>query len=113
MTSQQATGNGKMSFEKQIVDLGELASGDVVGAKFRFHNIGSAPLIIKSVEPDCGCTKVIFPQYPVPADNYGTVDVQFDTSGLNGYQYKTIKVFVDLGIDKTELIKLAFTANVQ
>lgn len=92
------------------IDLGQLQYGEIVGVKYKLQNIGNAPLTIAEIKTTCGCTKAIYPKQPINKDETATIELIFDTSGLNGYQYKTATVVTQSC--KTQEIKIAFTAEI-
>ncbi len=79
-------------FESDIHDFGELESGEIVAFTFKFTNTGNKNLLIKSIESDCGCISVSYPPKPVKPGETGYIEVEFDSSGLFGKQFKPITV---------------------
>ncbi|MBQ9471324.1 MAG: DUF1573 domain-containing protein [Bacteroidales bacterium] len=71
-------------------DFGKIRSGEVVSISFRFKNGGSAPLIIKDVLPDCGCTSAKLPKRMFEPQEQGTIEVEFNSKGWHGSQYKQV-----------------------
>ena len=74
---------------------------------FDFTNISSAPIVIMSVRPSCGCTTTKLPTLPwtlAPGTNgqiEATVNLYVDTGTL----YKTLMVYTDRGF-KTLMLKI-------
>lgn len=46
----------QVRFSKKIIDFDTVPDDTVLKAKFMLYNVGSHPLKIKSVNPDCTCT---------------------------------------------------------
>lgn len=67
---------------------------------FTFINSGTAPLIINSIDPSCGCIQVLkYSIKPIAPGEKGTVTVAFDPqSDTKGFFSKTI------GIRSNELL---------
>lgn len=85
----------KMHFPEQVYDYGFIMQGDTVQHDFYFKNIGNDDLVIKRVEPSCGCTIPIFPKQPIAPGEDGKVSVTFKSAGKLGRQVPTIKVFTN------------------
>ena len=90
-------------------DFGILQSGEIVVFSFTVTNTGNSELKIKNVEADCGCVHAEFLKEPVPPGKTGLIEVEFDSSGLFGRQFKTIEVHANTKKPK----QLAIFAEVQ
>ena len=88
----KVTGITEIKFNEEIHDFGMLKSGEIVVASFTFSNTGEHNLVIDEIESGCGCIKVDFPKEPVKVNGKGVVEVEFDSSGMFGKQYKTIEI---------------------
>lgn len=55
--SEQQVGDGKLKFLNKVHDFGTIYRDTVLSAKYTFVNIGTEPVHIESVHPDCQCTK--------------------------------------------------------
>ena len=55
---------------------------------------GDAPLLIKLVEPGCGCTKVNWSKKPTKKGNEAIISVEFDGKAF-GFFRKDIEVFMN------------------
>jgi hypothetical protein len=79
-------------FERTEYDFGQIKEGEKVVYTYKFTNTGSAPLIVESVQPSCGCTAPDWSKEPVPVNGTGFVKVEFDSNGKQGIQNKVVTV---------------------
>lgn len=86
------TGTSKIEFEEEIYDFGSLISGEIVVTTFKFTNIGEHNLIINEIESDCGCVTVNFNKEPIKPGDTGLIEIEFDSSGMFGRQFKSIEI---------------------
>ena len=96
-------------FNEEMHNFGSLQAGEIVVCTFVVINTGNKMLTIKDVVTDCGCVNVRFPKEPILKGNTGLIEVEFDTSGLFGRQFKTIEVHANTKKPK----QLAIFAEVQ
>ena len=84
---------GLLEFEKKIIDKGDVYEGDIVEALYTFTNVGSEPLTIEYVNPDCICTNFKFTKEPIEINQKGFVKLVLDTKNKYGQQklFATIK----------------------
>ncbi len=108
-SSSAEPGNTEIVFTEPSHDFGKLEAGEIVLFSFVFTNEGPNDYLIKELHSDCGCVKTNFPEQPVKPGETGVIEVELDTSGLVGREYKTIEV---LGNTK-ELKHLAIFAEVK
>lgn len=85
----------KMHFPEKVHDYGFIMQGDTVQHDFYFKNIGNADLVIKRVEPSCGCTIPIYPKEPIAPGEGGKISVTFKSAGKLGRQVPHIKVITN------------------
>ncbi len=90
--SEKPTGVTEIVFNEEIHDFGELISGEIVVATFVLTNSGKHNLIINKVISDCGCVQVNFSKEPVKPGKTGFIEVEFDSSGMFGKQFKSIEI---------------------
>jgi hypothetical protein len=79
-------------FERLEYDFGQIREGDKVSYTYKFTNTGTAPLIVQSVQPSCGCTAPDWSKEPIPVNGTGFVKVEFDSNGKTGIQNKVVTV---------------------
>ena len=86
------TDTARILFTEYEHDFGKIKEGEIVGFIFTFENVGSGPLVLSSVVTSCGCTVPKYSTKPVAPGGKGTLEVEFNSSGYNGQQTKTITV---------------------
>ncbi len=92
--SSDATTNAepRIQFQQPLYDFGKAKSGEVVKYSFIFTNIGDAPLVLASVQPQCGCTAAGEWTRTVEPGKTGSIPIQFNTANYEGPVLKTITV---------------------
>lgn len=83
---------GVFQFESQEHDFGTIREGEVVKHLYKFKNVGTAPLIVSDVKPQCGCTATNWTKDPVQPGGSGEIEVQFDSNGRAGQNSKSTTV---------------------
>lgn len=106
---QQLSGTTNIEFDEEIYDFGSLISGEIVIATFKFTNTGDHNLVIKKIESDCGCVTAKFSKTAVKPGNSGIIELEFDSSGMFGNQFKSIEI----NANTKELKHLAIFASVK
>ncbi len=96
-------------FTEEMHNFGSLKSGEIVVFSFEFKNTGSNSLVIDDIITDCGCVKASSHKKTTPPGGAGIIEVEFDSSGLWGKQFKTIEIYANT--KKTK--QLAIFADVQ
>ncbi len=104
----QYKGKPKIEFISKSHDFGTLKEGEIVECTFKFKNIGTAPLKIIYVEPDCGCTTPKYDKDFILPGKEGKIKAVFDSNGFRNNIYKTIDVETNADTTITELIITAF-----
>jgi len=103
------TGITNIEFNEEIHDFGYLKSGEIVIFTFSFTNTGEHNLVIKDIKSDCGCVKAKFSKESIKPYQTGYIEVEFDSSGLFGKQFKSIEIHANT----KELKHLAIFAEVE
>jgi hypothetical protein len=85
----------EMNFPEKVFDYGFIMQGDTVQHDFYFKNVGNDNLVIKRVEPSCGCTIPVYSKEPIAPGEDGKISVTFKSAGKLGRQTPTIKVFTN------------------
>ena len=77
----------KMTFEKEIIDLGEFMQYDDPSSKceFIFTNTGKEPLIISKAKGSCGCTVPEWPKEPIMSGETGSIKVNYDEKRVGAF----------------------------
>lgn len=92
-------------------NMGSMKSGDKLDVVFRFKNTGTKPLIIKAVNPKCGCTASEKPTKPFAPGETGEIKAGFDSNGQGtGSKSKAVDVIANTN---PELTQLTFNVNVK
>lgn len=99
----------EFKFNEEMHNFGLLKSGEVVVFSFVVTNSGNKNLRIKNAETDCGCIKAEFNNHSILPGETGIIEVEFDSSGLIGKQFKTIVINANTKKPK----QLAIFAEVQ
>ena len=93
--SEKPTGITEITFNEKIHDFGELISGEIVITTFVLTNTGNHNLIIEDVKSGCGCLQVSFPKESIKPQTTGLIEIEFDSSGMFGKQFKSIEVIAN------------------
>jgi hypothetical protein len=83
----------RISFEREIVDLGRVPVNQKVTVHFPFINTGDSPLIIDDVKAGCGCTKVSKKVPPVAPNSRSEISAELDTGEMT-FGKKTRRLLV-------------------
>jgi hypothetical protein len=86
------TAKAVITFAEYEHDFGKVKEGRKVRHTFTFENTGTGSLVIQSATTTCGCTVPRYDRRPIAPGKGGKLDVEFDTSGRDGMQTKTITV---------------------
>ena len=105
----ESDGAAKPVFAFVEHDLGNLKRGEEAGARFRFKNEGTSPLLIEKVKTGCGCTVAKYTRKPIKPGDAGFVEVIFDSTGKSGMQFQQVSVYFK-GLDRP--IQLSLVAKV-
>lgn len=92
----KAKGLTSIGVDKQIHDFGEITNGEIVACTFKVTNKGKNPLIIKKIEASCGCAFFNWNKKPIPPGDSTKIEVEFNSSGRYGKQYKVISIFANI-----------------
>jgi len=79
-----------LEFETETHDFGSITEGEKIQYAFKFKNVGTGDLVIRSANGSCGCTVPEWPHEPVPPGATGVINITFDSKGKNGMQHKTV-----------------------
>lgn len=95
--------NPVISFNEDLVDLGEAMEGEVLEYTFEFVNKGKDALVISNIVTSCGCTIVDWSRRPVYPSKKGKIAVKFDTKNNIGLQTKSIIILSNSDKEKDEI----------
>lgn len=91
------------------LDKGTITEGEKIEVAYRFKNTGSKPLVIKDVQPSCGCTVAEKPEEPIAPGGEGVIKGIFNSANKPGPNHKTITVVANT---QPETYPLTFTVVV-
>jgi hypothetical protein len=82
-----------MSFDSEKLEVGDVKQGPQVQGEFSFKNTGQNILVIKNVQPSCGCTGIVADEKKeYQPGEQGKIKFTFNTEGRQGKNDKTITV---------------------
>jgi hypothetical protein len=81
-----------LEFEQDTHDFGSITEGEKIQYAFKFKNVGTGELVIRSANGSCGCTVPEWPHEPVPPGGSGVINITFNSAGKNGMQHKTVTI---------------------
>ena len=80
-----ATAQPRLTVENATVSVGDILFQQPRTFSFSITNSGNQPLILSSVTPSCGCTKVKWPSDPIAAGESATIEAVFDAQMLGTF----------------------------
>lgn len=92
-------------------NMGQINEGQKIEISFRFKNTGSKPLVIKDVQPSCGCTVPSIPKEPIAPGEEGVIKGIFDSAAKPGINNKTMTVIANTEGSPQHV--LSFTVDVK
>lgn len=95
MTEAEKKNAPKLEFDSQSHDWGEINGVDKQSHDFVLKNTGNENLIIRKVKASCGCTAVTPAKTVLAKGEETTIHVEFNPSGKQGSQHKTITVITN------------------
>ena len=81
-----------LEFEEESHDFGKMTEGEKLQYAFKFKNVGTGDLVIRSANGSCGCTVPEWPKEAIPPGGKGVINITFDSAGKTGMQHKTITI---------------------
>ena len=99
----------KVEVKEPSHNFGTLLSGEIVKHTFYIKNTGKNNLIIQNIETSCGCTSPKYDKKPIPPGKEGKIEIEFNSLGRIGKQYKAIYVFANI---PEKVVTLNITANI-
>ena len=99
-----------IEWETTSKDYGTIKEGQKLEVSFTFKNVGTNPLVIKSVSPSCGCTAAEPPSKPIPPGGSGEITASFDSKDRKGANHKDL--FVEANTEGSKTHRLVFDVNV-
>lgn len=81
--------------EQTKFNFGTVKAGTDVKHSFVLQNTGHRNLMIRKIQPSCGCTAAVPGQRVIAPEASTTLEVVFRTAGRNGRQQKSILLFTN------------------
>jgi hypothetical protein len=109
------TGKAKspgIDFGSVTYSFGTIQEGKPVDHVFEFTNIGTDTLIVKQIQPTCGCTVTGDYDKEVKPGKTGKIPVTFKTSGFDGPVAKSIIVKTNVPGNSDSILTLTGTVRV-
>ena len=100
----EEAGLGKIRWDKEEHDFGEILDGDMVSHTFTFTNTGEGPLTLTDTKTRCGCTVPEYSEDPIMPGQQGEMTVLYDSKDQLGEQSKAIVVYCNGTPRKTALV---------
>jgi copper(I)-binding protein len=82
----------KIQFDNLMYDFGRVKSGELVKHTYYFTNTGDEVLLIKAVQPQCGCTAAGEWTKEVAPGKSGQIPIQFNSAGYSAPVLKQVTV---------------------
>jgi len=91
---------------KESHDFGLVVEGEQASQTFEVTNTGSAPLVITSVQPSCGCTTPDWTKEPILPGKTGVIKASYNSQGRPGVFNKSITVVSNSTIEGTKVLTI-------
>lgn len=93
-----AAQNGpQATFKKKGLKFDEILEGTTLRVVWYFSNTGSAPLLIQSAKPSCGCTDVVYPKVALAPGAKDSIVASFNSTGRPLYNAKGVNLTSNAG----------------
>jgi hypothetical protein len=83
-----------LKWETMNIDEGKIPQGTPNTVTFKFTNTGKTPLVLKTVQPSCGCTTSDYTKEPVAPGKTGYVKATYNAAAMGSFT-KSITVTTD------------------
>jgi hypothetical protein len=98
-------GKPDLSINNVTHDFGKIPQGEPASHSFTIKNTGDAPLVIKDVEPSCGCTTPKWPKKPISPGDSAEIKAVYDAESMGAFQ-KSIHVKTNVPFSGTKTLKI-------
>ena len=98
---------GQLKWENPEQTLNAKPLDKFILAKFRFTNVGTAPVKITDVRTSCGCTTASLQKREYAPGESGEIDANFRFDGRVGHQEKWIIVTTDWVLPQPTILRFA------
>lgn len=86
----------KIQFDNIEHKFGKVPEGTMIKHTFKFKNIGTIPLIINDVAPQCSCTTTDFPKKAIFPNESGEITLELDTKNKRGEVEKNARIVANI-----------------
>lgn len=94
-TKRRVKKNPVVHFVEKEKNYGRVLKGDTVTMTYTLINEGKNPLIIRKIQPSCGCTASRSDKMEIAAGDSATITVNFATAGRAGEDTKAITIITN------------------
>lgn len=84
-----------LTFKKDLVDLKEIPQGKPVTVEFEYTNNSDKPVLIKNVQPTCGCTIAAYDKASIAPGKSGKITATYNAAGMGTFSKSLIVEFSD------------------
>lgn len=82
----------KIEFVSENLELGEVKVGETIKSSMKFKNVGTEPLVLKSVVGSCGCTVPEYPTTPIKPGDTAEIKISYSVGSSAGSFSKTVTI---------------------
>ena len=79
-----------LELEGRSVEVGVIPTDTIVEGVMRIRNTGDAPLVIKRIFAECGCTTPSSPKDPILPGEWGEINVRFHSQGRPPGEFRKV-----------------------
>jgi hypothetical protein len=87
-------------------DFGDIHQGVKLSHDFTVKNAGNSDLIIREINPSCGCTAAVLEDPVIPPGKQTAIRVTFDTTGFAGNKSKTVRIYSNDPARSSEVLRI-------
>ncbi len=85
-------------------DFGEVAQGAILEEEFKIKNIGTKDLIIRSLDPACGCTSAVINDPVIKPGSESSIRLSFNTLGFRGDKEKVLRIYSNDPLNSSQVV---------
>lgn len=93
LTPKQLEEAPKIVAVEEMIDLGEVAEGELINGVFKIANEGLNTLRVLRVKPECGCNTTTLSNDKLEKGQTAKLNLQFDATGYDGLVIKNIDIY--------------------
>jgi len=90
-----AVSTDPLEFKKDLLDLKEIPQGKPVTVEFEYTNNSNKAVLIKNVQPTCGCTIAAFDKASILPGKTGKITATYNAAGMGVFSKSLIVEFSD------------------